>query len=256
MPAGNAIPWTWVIILAVAVAVALIVVWRTRLRLPGQGKPLGGIPQGLQFYPNPTAHEPPGTVFRIDPNRTRYLAMSLKVPVHSAPEASGRWRESVTASTGVLAQLLGLAPASLKVGSERTEEITFEVAGLTREVTYDDDLDAIVEQFRKEHKFRADNQYFVIRESWAATSIDYSFSSQYIQDIGGEAQVKTLAAKGTLFTRTQNGDYVLKKKFKTPMRVLFLPEAIRPVSAALGREIPHFDRVQVTRPLVWEAERS
>jgi hypothetical protein len=256
MQADPVLTWGAVVVLAGVIAVALLKVAKTRLSLVGKSKPLGKMPEGLQFYANPTAHEPPGTIFRIDADRTRYLVKPVPVKVQAAPESSGRWRETVTASTGVLAQLLGVAPATLKIGSERTEEMVFEVSGLIREITYDSDLESVLDTFRKEFKFRADNQYFIIRECWSAKSIDYCFSEKYIQDLGGEAVVKSVVAKGTLFTHRRTGDYVLKKKFEVPMRVLFLPEAIKPVSAALGRDLPRLDRIPVTKPLVWESEKS
>jgi len=66
--------------------------------------------------------------------------------------------------------------------------------------------------------------------------------------------LKSLTAKGTVFKRSRSGGYVLKKKFSTPLRVLFLPEAIKPVSAALGGGAPRLGRVPITNPLVWENE--
>jgi hypothetical protein len=255
MEADAGIPLVGAAILGVAVIVALVVVARTRgLLVSKRGRPLGQLPGGVQFYANPTALEPPGTVFRIDPNRAQYLVKQLEVTVQSAPEASGAWRETVRASTGVLAQLLGVAPVALKAGSERTEEVAFELSGVVREVTFDSDLDAAVEMFRRE-KYRADNRYFIIRECWLAKSINYNFRERYILDLGGEAVLKQLTAKGALLSRSRSGEYVLKKKFETPMRVLFLPEEIKPISAALGRELPRLDRVQVTGPLVWESRQ-
>ena len=249
MPTDNFL-WIVAAIVFAAVVIALLIVARKRV------KPrLGKLPQGVQFYPNPTAHEPPGTVFRIDANRTQYLVKQLSVPVRSLPEASGAWRETVRASTGVLAQLLGVAAAALKVGSEHTEEVAFELGGVVREVTFDDDLDGAVETFRRE-KYRVDNRYFIIRECWLAKSIDYSFSEKYILDLGGEALVKQITAKGTLLSRGRSGEYVLKRKFQTPMRVLFLPEEIKPISAALGSDLPRLDRAPVTAALVWDSRQD
>jgi hypothetical protein len=249
VPTDN-FPWVVAAIVVVAVVIALFIVARKRVQ-----PQLGKLPQGVQFYPNPTAHEPPGTVFRIDSNRTQYLVKELSVAVRSLPEASGAWRETVRASTGVLAQVLGVATATLKVGSEHTEEVAFELGGVVREVTFDDDLDAAVDAFRRE-KYRVDNRYFIIRECWLAKSIDYSFSEKYILDLGGEALVKQITAKGTLLSRGRSGEYVLKKKFQTPMRVLFKPEEIKAISAALGGNLPRLDRVPVTGTLVWDSRQE
>jgi hypothetical protein len=254
--AETGVPWVVAAVVSAAVLVALIVVARARSSLTSKrGQPLGKLPEGVQFYSNPTTLEPPGTVFRIDPNRTRYLVKQMRVPAQRAPEASGVWRETVTVSTGVLAQVLGVAPATLKLGSEKTEEVAFELGGVVREITFDTDLDAAVEMFRRE-KYRVDNRYFIIRECWLAKSIHYTFSERYILDLGGEVVLNQLAAKGSLLSRSRSGEYLLKKEFETPMGVLFLPEEIKPISAALGRELPRLDRAPITGPLLWESQQD
>jgi len=244
--ADGSFPWVPVAILGAAILIALIIVGRTR-----GNQQIGKLRRGVQFYPNPTGLEPPGTVFRIDANRTQYLVKQLTVPVQSAPEASGTSRETVTVSTGVVAQLFGIAVTTLKVGSERTAQIALEMGGVVREITFDADLDAAVDEFRRE-KYRVDNRYFIIRECWLAKSIDYRFTERYILDLGGEAVVKQINAKASLLTRERSGEYVLKRKFPTPLRVLFLPEEITPISAGLGGESPRLDRTPVDGPLVWE----
>ena len=63
---------------------------------------------------------------------------------------------------------------------------------------------------------------------------------------------KGLSLKGTLFKSEANGEFVLERKFETAMRIMFLPEEIRPVSAALGGEAPELDLFPVTEPLTWD----
>ena len=45
---------------------------------------------------------------------------------------------------------------------------------------------------------------------------------------------------------------MLEKKFDKPMRVMYLPEEIKPISAGLAGERPELGLVPVKETLVWE----
>src|SRR5437870_4068400 len=75
---------------------------------------------GWQFYSRPTELEPPGTIFRIDRSKRRYMVDTLKVPTERGDEAVGRREESVQAEMGMVARLLGLGPR-VDIDAEHTE---------------------------------------------------------------------------------------------------------------------------------------
>jgi len=87
--------------------------------------------------------------------------------------------------------------------------------------------------------------------SW---TLHYRLTRQQLESFGGEASVSgQLSAEAKLLTADHSGEYVLERDFKTPMRVLFLPEEIRAALAVRqDYEKPRLGLVPVKEPLDWE----
>lgn len=236
------------------IAVGLYLVRRARVRPPGdryQPPPL--LDRGWQFYSRPTELEPPGTIFRIDAERRRYFVTAVPVQTQVGDEAYGKHEESVEASIGIVARFFGVKGVDAKVGGGTTERLVFELDDVAREVAGDADLDAALAPVLKGLQYRADNRYFVIRECRKAQRIAHHLTRNQVMDLGGKASVADHASlEGTLFHEKNDGGFVLEKTFDKPLRVMFLPEEIRPVSAGLAREIPELGRVPVREALFWE----
>lgn len=250
-------PWvnyTLIAVAIIALVVAAILVRRSRLRSDDdQGGSRRILDRGWQYYFTPTTLEPPGTVFRIDAQHRRYLVDTLPVQIQVGEEVFGEHTESVAANLGILVRFLGLKGVNVKVGTAKTERLVFKMDKPEREVVDDQDLDKVLRPFLKYLEYRVDNRYFVIRESRKATGITHHLTRSQVDDLGGEASLAdSLALEGTLFESERSGEFLLQKKLDKPMRVMFLPEEIKPVSAGLAGEQPELGRVPVNETLVWE----
>jgi hypothetical protein len=242
-----------VIYLLVGAVVGTAAVLVRRSRLPSHPNDGGTriLEPGWQFYSRPTTLEPPGTVFRIDADQRRYVVDTLQVRLQTGDEAFGKHQESVAASLGILARLF--ARADVTARSAKAEQLVFELAGAAREVVGDVDLDVVLQPFLKDLPYRVDNRYFVIRAARTATQITYCLRRSQVDDLGGEASLaECVALQGSLFTSNSNGEFELRQTFDKPMRVMFLPEEIKPRTAGLGGASPQLDLVPVEEPLVWK----
>lgn len=206
--------------------------------------------RGWQFYSKPTTLEPPGSVFRIDAEGRKYEVGTLTAIPKAGDEAFGRHRESIAANTSMLARFLDV---NLKAQAQKTDVLIFEMNGAVREVLDDADVDAVIDAFLQKLRYRADNRYFLIRESRRATEMTYHLTRSQVDELGGSA---TLASKakleGTMFKADRGDEFLLQQKFAAPMRVMFLTEEIKPITAALAAERQQLGLVPVAEPLVWE----
>lgn len=241
-------------IAVVVIVVAAILVRRWRLRAGGdEGGASHILDRGWQFYFTPTTLEPPGTVFRIDAERRRYPVTTLLVQPQVGQEAAGEYTESVAANLGILARFLDLKGVNINVGTAKTERLVFKMDNPDREFVDDLNLDKVLRPFLKELEYRVDNRYFVIRECRRATGINHHLTRSQVDNLGGAAAfAERLALEGTLFKAERNGEYLLQQKFEQPMRVMYLPEEIKPVTAGLAQAKPELGRVPVDETLVFE----
>jgi len=245
----------WYVIagLIVAAVVGFVLVRGRRVRSARESDlPSGSLPPGWQFYSNPTTLEQPGTVFRIDPNGRKYAVDLLKVAIQSGEEAAGKVEESVNATTGMVARFIGLPNVSASVGAQKTENFVYEITNPVREVIPDVEIDKVLPAFLAALDYRRGHRYFVIREARKASAICYKLTQKQIENMGGEVSIQLLSAKGNIFSSDNSGQYTLEQDFKTPMRIVFLPEEIQPVAQALANEKPRLGLVPVKRPLQWE----
>lgn len=245
-------------LLAGVVLLAILVAWylvrRARVRPDaGGGVEPALLDPGWQFYSRPTELEPPGTIFRIDAERRRYIVDTVPVQTQVGAEAFGRHEESVDASLGVVARFFGVKGVNAKLGGTKTERLVFELDEVAREVADDADLDAALAPVLGALQYRADNRYFVIRECRKAKRISHHLTRGQVTDLGGEVSVaEQTKLEGTLFREKDDGDYVLEKSFEQPLRVMFLPEEIEPATAGRTKAMPGLRRVPVQEPLHWE----
>ena len=208
--------------------------------------------EGWQFYNKPTTLEPPGTVFRIDPDKKRNLVHELEVKTLKGEEAFGRVETSIESNASIIASFLGLQNLSLGANAGKVEQVKMEMKNLVREVITDFDLDPILKPFLKEIDYRVKNRYYIIRQATTTDEIDFQLSKDQVLSLGGEASLrKAILAKGQVF-RKKEKKYVLQQKFDNPMRITFLPEEIKPISAGLGGKAPELGLAPVRGVLNWD----
>jgi len=246
----------WYVLAAVVVLaiVGYILVQRKRVASARNADlPAGALPKGWQFYSNPTTLEPPGTIFRIDPNKQRYIVDSLPVTISAGAEAVGKLAESITADSNIVANFIGLVNAEAGVGTQKTEHFVYEVDDPVMETVSDVELEKTLPAFLDKHNFRQGHRYFVIRQARKVNAMRYRLTNKLVNDFGGKASVgEQLTAQGKVFSSDSNGQYILEENFKSPMRIAFLPEEIRTIRASLDAAKPQLGLVPVTEVLSWK----
>jgi len=210
------------------------------------------LPIGWQFYDKPTTLEAPGTVFRIDRDKKRAIVHTLEIKTLKGEEAFGRVETSIEANASIVGSFLGLRNLSLGANAGKIEKVKMEVQNLVREVATDHELDPILKPYLKEIDYRVKHRYYIIREATTTNEIDFQLTKSQVISLGGEASIrKAFSAKGNIF-RKKKETYVLQQKFEKPMRIIFFPEEIKPISAGLGGEGPELGLVPVKGVLDWD----
>lgn len=246
----------WYVLGAVVLAaiVGYLLVQSKRVPSARNGElPSGALPRGWQFYANPTTLEPPGTIFRIDPDGVKFPVGSVEVPITSGEEAVGKLEESVAADSNILARFIGLPEVSVGTGTRKTERFVYELTKAVMESTTDADVDKPVESFLEGFKLRKGERYFIIRQARKASGMRYRLTRSQVADLGGEVKVgEQLSAQGKVFSSDSSNQYVLEQDFPVPMRIAFLPQEIGYISAALARSEPQLGLLPVNEVLRWK----
>ncbi len=216
-----------------------------------QKRPDNMLPDGWQFYSRPTNLEPPGTIFRIDPEGKRFIVDRLKPVVDAGLEPGASKVESIEAKAGVLARLVGLQPLSANVSAGAARVLEYEIKDPIRESTTDMQMDAVLKPYLAKMEFRPNQQYYVIREARSATAMKYQLSNEQLGEIGGEATVNAVVDASVKLSAKRGGHYELAHAFPERLGVMFLPEEIAPVRAGLGAGPAEFGRVPVKHALEW-----
>jgi hypothetical protein len=208
----------------------------------------------FQMFPSARNFDPPGTVFRINPDGVRFDVVDISKSVspsageEAVPEQTGSRQISADAFAMALG---GQASASLR-GSGRYA-VVLKLAGVRREKTLDFDVDRALKSALQLVALRKDSKYFIIRETIAASQINFTLSvadsAALKAKLGDQAQAET---KGALDT-SGSGELKLVVKFDLPSRIFYKPEEINIDSSGISEEIK-LTRVPVTQELVWRTE--
>ncbi|MBA7700807.1 hypothetical protein ES703_109531 [subsurface metagenome] len=191
-------------------------------------------------------------MFRIDDDGRRYIVANLEIKTTKGKEAAGRSFKSGQASVGILASLFGLDKIGIGAKGKKVERLEFEITNPVKEETTDMAIDKVLDPFLERLDYRADNRYFIIREARMASAMKYFLSEQLVNDIsGGAPAIENIKVEGQ-FKRVKEGEYELNQTFDEPMRVMFLPEEIAPISVGLAESTPQLGLAPVTEILIWE----
>jgi hypothetical protein len=241
--------------LVALLVVAAVLVLATRLFWRRREAETGGHPRvldpGWQFYSRPTTLEPPGTVFRIDGEGRRFIAGELEVEVTRGREASGRTDETVATTLGIVARFLGI-DAGARLGAKRVQQLRFELLEPEQETTTDMAVEDAVDALGERLRYRADNRYFVVRSVRRAAGMTYRLSDEQVDELGGEAKLEHVAEESAEVSFRRRRAYELDQRFPEVMRVMFLADEIKPVSAGLAGDVPELGVMPVTEVLEWE----
>lgn len=152
----------------------------------------------------------------------------------------------------VLARFLGLVPIGANVGSGRVQTLEFEIHDPVRAITTDvalrAPLDVLLEQLerRPDNRCRGPNE---TRETRSASGIVYRLSKGQVTELGGEGPVHAALSAGASLSAKGSG-VEITQPFPERLRVTFIPEEIKCVSAGLAGE-PRLGLVPVATALEW-----
>ena len=208
--------------------------------------------RGWQFYTRATTLEPPGTVFRIDPDKRRYLVGALAIePVQGQEEAAAMDRRIET-TLGAVVRFLGLDQISGGGKLSAVERLSFSLAEVEREVLDDMTLQAPLAEFLEQLPFRADNRYFVIRESLSATSMTFELTKEQATKLKANAQIPKVGEAEASAGRQAERAFSFPSSFPKRMRVAFLPEEIKKTHSNLAGGPPILGLAPVHEALIWD----
>jgi esterase/lipase superfamily enzyme len=209
------------------------------------------LPPGWQFYSRPTSLEPPGTVFRIDPDGRRFIVTQLTPAVLRGPEPGASRIERIETRMSVLARLFGLQPMGVRLAAGTVKTLRFQIIEPVRTSTTDAVMDDVLRPFVAAMEFRKGNRYFVIRETRSATAMIYFLSKEEIGEVGGEAAI-IAAGEGDVTLGVGSADLSeVTQSFPERLDVMFLADEIRPVVANLGAGEDALGRAAVAAPFDW-----
>lgn len=207
--------------------------------------------EGWQLYAKPTTLEPVGTLFRIDDAGRRFMVDQVVVETQEGAEAVAKVKQQVQANLGFFARFLGLDSFSATLGGKDTETMEFEIVNPLRQTTFDAAMDKAMTPVVASLKYRADNRYYVIRETRSATAMTYRLTQAQLGEIGGDMSLAVALGASAKISAGQGGLYEISQTFPDRMRVMFLAEEIAPVKAGLSGSQPMLGRIPVRHPLVW-----
>ena len=214
-------------------------------------KPAEILEEGWLLYAKPTTLEPVGTLFRIDDEGLRFMVDQIAVEVQVGAEAVAKVQQRVQANIGFFARFLGLDNYSGKISAKNSETLEFEIIDPERQSTFDAAMDRALDPILKDLKYRADNRYYVIRETRSATAMVYRLTQDQLGEIGGKASISVALHASATVKAEQGGLYEINQTFPERMRVMFLAEEIAPVKSGLAGDQPVLGRLPVRHPLVW-----
>ncbi|MCW3122260.1 MAG: hypothetical protein JWQ38_1752 [Flavipsychrobacter sp.] len=209
---------------------------------------------GWQFYSKPTQLEKPGTIFRINDQQIKYQVGELDVQTQTGEEAAGKTTETITVDIGIAARIFGMVNFGISASIKHTSsfDLIFELSNPKREITTDLAIADALKAFWDKLEYRADSEYYLIREARTCTGIIYELTDSQMNELGGEATFQnSISLKGNLFKLDKSKGYNLKGEFPAPLRVMFLAEQIKPRTRNLGAGQIQFGKVPVTHQLNW-----
>jgi hypothetical protein len=221
---------------------------RMATQLPGS--------DGFVLFAMPTTADPPGTIFRIDQDHKRFIVTDLSgvIPVHRArveiPEFTNTQQTKVGFLVSILQQFGVLEGPTIETNLGVTRALSVRVDSAVHEFTRDDEVERAIRQRLEKLRRRQGSQYYIVRETINARRAAFTFSRDFVSDVGGSAKIAAAAnAKAGVEWKTENG-YVLNARFAVPHRVFYKAERLVLPAGGLGG-VGDFQRVPVTEPLEW-----
>lgn len=209
------------------------------------------------MYTIPTTADPPGTIFRINKDKQRFLVADLSKNIKinrsevSIPEYKRNKEAGFSFLTKVFRKIGVIKDASADIGYTDASSFAMNVDKAILEATSDNILIKIKKALPKDRD--PNSKYYIIRESISAKAIKYKISNDVVSKVGGSAHIATITKGNANVKWNHDNGYFLEKIYKTPHRILFKAERIDFAIGGLGGS----DDIRLTpvnKQLLWHEE--
>ncbi len=204
--------------------------------------------EGFRTYPTPRTFDGPANVFRVDKDGNKFPVTILKVPVETVgSEEFANYQQQVKWKLGLLAKFLGAVRSISKLeasgNAERDVTVRVKLGPGTRYRTYDADIQRAVEG--QPFSFHKDNEYYVVREAIAVSTIDLSVIGTSDLSADAKVQLHEIIEMGANANRTNDERTELVQQFDKPHYVFYTVDKIVPAGlGSLGTGRPMLERVK------------
>lgn len=205
----------------------------------------------FKMFPSARTFDAPGTVFRINPDGTRFdvIDLSSRIPTsggdESIPEQMGHRKLSGEAISDFLS-----AKGSASASGSDSYDVFLSLTGVRREKIFDTDLDKVLATALGGIVLRRDSRYYVIRETIAARAISYRLTSSDAASAHIKVDQQKIANGNAKLERTSSGETRLVVSFEAANRIFYKPEEIKFESSGITGTLT-VTRSPVTADLAW-----
>lgn len=193
------------------------------------------VPQGPKFenfqvFASPRSFDPPGRIYRVQPDGQVFGVITLSITPQSGEESIPKIETKANSSLEELLETVGVVaeevPASISAEIKRKREVTFEGLDAKREFLDDADLDNVLPKALAGIKIRSDNKYYVIRETISSKEINYKMDKSWILNAGFDARFKDIVKNKTNLDWDSGENFSMNKKFNQPLRIWYKAELL------------------------------
>jgi hypothetical protein len=205
-----------------------------------QGLPLDSLPPGWQCLLVPSNFDAPGSIFSVDSTGRKFRIADLTgqtgIVIQRSPAAFPKIVEKRSLGSNIVIGLLENAipgvSAKLTGTLTSTTNNTVEYGDLVYEITYKQAADLAILWFNRNVTPEAGVRYFLVREAYVASRINYDINAETIAALGGETKfMNMVGVNGNLVSNESKTSYQLKQNLLPPLRTCILPSEFTPVLA-------------------------
>jgi hypothetical protein len=181
--------------------------------------------------------DPPGRIFRMDPDGKIFGVTQLKIQYQTFPEVLYKLKYSSEVSFEEVLQTIGAINEKLpvKATAELKYKRFFETESVNgqREISNDDVIDKALSQDFPKIIIRENNKYFIIRETIKTDNLIFRSDRSWLASMGIEGELKKICENNAKLNFLNEKEFSIEKKFDKPMRIWYKAESLN-VHKVLG----------------------
>jgi len=210
---------------------------------------------GFQVFPSPRTFDPPGTIFRIDPDQVRHPIADLSGMLAIVPQEEAIPRLSVQGTFNVGAFLSWLSGERRLLQYQRVDSVTVVVAGARREQAFEANLGKVLDSARRVIDWNRPGKVYLITETVSADSVQIRLSTSVAVLIGDSLKTDSASSHGIAVQWRPQRATDISLRFPKPYRVFYkVEQLVRPEGFERypGRALAH---LPVQQSLFWKEEQ-